>query len=110
MRHMMKIRYLPPTIAALSAALVCSVTLAQSWPTKPVRIVVPAPAGSSLDFVSRVLSDKLKDKWGQSVVVDPKPGAGGADWQRTDVVGNELYAMVYFPDPPPVVRHRAVRR
>ena len=51
--------------------------MAQAWPTKTVRIVVPAPAGSSLDFVSRILSEKLKDKWGQAVVVDPKPGAGG---------------------------------
>ena len=64
-------------IAALVAVAISTVTLAQSWPTKPVRIVVPAPAGSSLDFVSRVLGDKLKDKWGQAVIVDPKPGAGG---------------------------------
>jgi tripartite-type tricarboxylate transporter receptor subunit TctC len=51
--------------------------LAQSWPTHPVRIVVPAPAGSSLDVVTRLLADKLKDRWGQPVLVDNKPGAGG---------------------------------
>jgi tripartite-type tricarboxylate transporter receptor subunit TctC len=50
---------------------------AQSWPTKPVHVLVPAPAGSSLDIIARTLGDKLKDRWKQPVVVDNKPGAGG---------------------------------
>jgi tripartite-type tricarboxylate transporter receptor subunit TctC len=64
----------------LAIAFVASVTPmvhAQSWPGKPVRIVVPAPAGSSLDIVARLLGDKLKDRWGQPVVIENKPGAGG---------------------------------
>ena len=52
--------------------------LAQApWPTRPVRIVVPAPAGSSLDLIVRSMSDKLAARWGQPVVVENKPGAGG---------------------------------
>lgn len=50
---------------------------AQAWPTKPVKIVVPAPAGSSLDFIVRTLGDKLRERWQQPIVVDNKPGAGG---------------------------------
>ncbi|MEY4752969.1 MAG: hypothetical protein RJA44_644, partial [Pseudomonadota bacterium] len=50
---------------------------AQSWPTRTVRVLVPAPAGSSLDIIVRTLGDKLKDRWGQPIVVDNKPGAGG---------------------------------
>jgi len=63
----------------IAAAMGCvrPIAMAQDWPTKPVRIVVPAPAGSSLDIIARLLADKLKDRWGQSVVVENKPGAGG---------------------------------
>lgn len=50
---------------------------AQSWPTKPVKVVVPAPAGSSLDFIVRTLGNRLSTRWGQPVIVDNKPGAGG---------------------------------
>ena len=48
-----------------------------AWPTRPVRIIVPAPAGSSLDLIARGMSDKLAARWGQPVVVENKPGAGG---------------------------------
>jgi len=51
--------------------------LAQTFPSKPIRVLVPAPGGSSLDIIVRTLGDKLKDRWGQPIVVDNKPGAGG---------------------------------
>ena len=61
----------------LLACLLGTGAMAQPWPAKPVRVLVPAPAGSSLDIIVRTLGDKLKDRWGQAVVVDNKPGAGG---------------------------------
>lgn len=64
------------------AALLCACTLslgaqAQDWPVKPVRIVVPAPAGSSLDLIARTLADRLRTVWKQPVVVETRAGAGG---------------------------------
>jgi tripartite-type tricarboxylate transporter receptor subunit TctC len=50
---------------------------AQTWPSQAVHIIVPAPAGSSLDVVARVLGDRLRERWQQPVVVEVKAGAGG---------------------------------
>lgn len=50
---------------------------AQDWPTQSVKLVVPAPAGSSLDFIARALGKELSTQWGESVVVENKAGAGG---------------------------------
>ena len=48
-----------------------------AFPTHPVRLVIPFPAGGPLDAVGRAIAQKLGDAWGQSVVVDNRPGAGG---------------------------------
>jgi tripartite-type tricarboxylate transporter receptor subunit TctC len=66
-----------PLAVLLLACALTTGALAQSWPAKPVRVLVPAPAGSSLDIIVRILGDKLKDRWQQPIVVDNKPGAGG---------------------------------
>ena len=59
-------------------ALIFAVTAsAQSFPTKPIKIVVPFPAGGTVDFFARVISTKLSEALGQSVLVENRAGAGG---------------------------------
>jgi tripartite-type tricarboxylate transporter receptor subunit TctC len=50
---------------------------AQAWPERPIRFLMSAPAGSSIDVLGRTIADKLKDRLGQPVVVENKPAAGG---------------------------------
>lgn len=50
---------------------------AQTWPAKPIKIVVPFPAGGTSDVLARLIGQKLTDAWGQAVVVDNKPGSSG---------------------------------
>jgi tripartite-type tricarboxylate transporter receptor subunit TctC len=64
-------------LAAVALALGAPPALAQAWPEKAVRILVPAPAGSSLDVLARTIGEKLKDKHGATVIVENKPAAGG---------------------------------
>ncbi|MCB2042250.1 MAG: tripartite tricarboxylate transporter substrate binding protein, partial [Rhodoferax sp.] len=54
-----------------------------AYPAKPIKIIVPSPPGGSTDQLARLVGQRLQDAWGQSVVVDNKPGAGlrlGADF------------------------------
>ena len=63
--------------AAAAAALVFHPALcAQTFPTRPVKIVVPFSAGGAVDVPARIVAQKLQDFWGQGVVVDNRPGAG----------------------------------
>ena len=65
------------TTAVLAIALTMSTAMAQAWPERPVRFLMSAPAGSSIDVLGRAIADKLKDRLGQPVVVENKPAAGG---------------------------------
>ena len=72
---------------ATGAALICAAACAlpasaQNFPAKPVRLIVPFPAGGGVDIVARLLTPHLSQRWGQQVIVDNRPGAGatiGAD-------------------------------
>ena len=61
----------------LALASVTTQLHAQTWPVKPVRLVVPFAPGGSTDVVARMLGQKLTDIWGQSVVIENRAGAGG---------------------------------
>jgi tripartite-type tricarboxylate transporter receptor subunit TctC len=66
------------TVALLTVALApFEGATAQDFPSRPVRFVVPYAAGGSGDLLARLLGNKLASIWGQQVVVDNRPGAGG---------------------------------
>ena len=69
-------------LAALGAAMTGGSAMAQAWPSKPISLIVPFPAGGTTDVLARALADKLTQSLGQTVIVESKPGAGatlGAD-------------------------------
>ena len=71
---MKKIAHVLLAFVIASAASVC----AQNFPSKPVRLVVPFPAGGGSDVIGRIVAQKLGDRFGQQVVVDNRAGAGGS--------------------------------
>ena len=91
-------------LAALLLAV--SPAAAQTWPQKPVRIIVPFPAGGSNDTLCRIVADKLSGDWKQPVIVDNKAGAGGN-------IGAEIafqapadgYTLLCAPPPPLAINH-----
>jgi len=62
----------------LAAALAFSLVVqAQDYPTKPIRIIVPYPAGGGVDFMARILAEQFRAKWGQTALVENRVGGGG---------------------------------
>jgi tripartite-type tricarboxylate transporter receptor subunit TctC len=69
---------LVPIIASLVAALLANDASAQTYPTRPIRLIVGFSAGGTTDFLCRLIADRAKNLLGQGVVVENKPGASGA--------------------------------
>ncbi len=88
----------------LFVSLVSFAAVAQEWPAKTVRIIVPFPAGGSADLLPRIVGEKLAERWGQPVIVENRPGAAGN-------IGADLvfkaepdgYTLLSAPPPPLVI-------
>jgi tripartite-type tricarboxylate transporter receptor subunit TctC len=74
---MVHFRIFAKTLAAFALALVCAPSHSQSFPTKPIRIIVPLVAGGSLDTLGRLMAEKMAQGFGQAVYVENRPGASG---------------------------------
>jgi tripartite-type tricarboxylate transporter receptor subunit TctC len=69
-------RFLHLSAALAAASTFARPALAQSWPTRPIRFVIPFPAGGSTDIVGRIMAQWLSERLGQAVIVENKPGGG----------------------------------
>jgi len=75
-----RVRFLFVMASAMLLATLCATTSAQpsaGYPSRPVKLVIPFPPGGPLDIIGRAIAQKASEDWGQSVVVDNRPGAGG---------------------------------
>jgi tripartite-type tricarboxylate transporter receptor subunit TctC len=72
-------------VAAVAAFALAAPLAAQTFPSRPVRIIVPFPAGGPSDLLTRMMAPKLTEIWGQQITVDNRPGAG-------TIIGTELGA------------------
>lgn len=73
-----KRRILPAALVALPLAFgIAADVLAQQYPTRPIRIIVPFPAGGNADILARILGQKMTESLGQQIIVDNRAGAAG---------------------------------
>ena len=75
--HPTRRRVLRSASAALAAPFLVRPASAQSWPTRPVRVIIPYPPAGGADTVGRIFFTKLSEVWGQQFVIDNRGGAGG---------------------------------
>jgi tripartite-type tricarboxylate transporter receptor subunit TctC len=84
---------------------------AQDYPNRPVKIVVPFPAGGTADVMPRIIGDWLSRKWGQAVVIENRTGAGGSIGAETVAKSEpDGYTLLSAPPPPLVINHNLYPR
>ncbi len=102
-------RALLATMLGVAAALfTLSSAQAQDYPSRPVKIIVPFPAGGTADIMPRLIGEWLSRKWGQGVVIENKPGAAGnigaTEFAKSDPDGYTLFSA----PPPPLVINQSL--
>jgi tripartite-type tricarboxylate transporter receptor subunit TctC len=93
---------------AVLCGLVAAVSLAhaQDYPNRAVKIIVPFPAGGTADAMPRVVADWLSRKWGQSIVIENRSGAGGNVGAEVAAKSDpDGYTLLSAPPPPLVINH-----
>ena len=71
-------KWLSAALVCLSGASIAGLAHAQSWPTKPIKLIVPYPPGGGTDVIARIVQEPLAKELGQQVIIDNRGGAGGS--------------------------------
>src|SRR5262245_63124159 len=82
---------------ALAAVAAPALAQTQAWPQRPVRFILPLGPGAGVDITARLLGDKLSAKWGQSVVVENKPGGDGVVAITSFTGANDDHTLLMSP-------------
>src|SRR5882724_1731213 len=94
-------------IAALNvvvaATLSCTAAQAQSWPSRPVKVIMATAAGSAPDVIARIVTDRLSQIWGQQVLIINRPGAGGLIALQALAAAERDGHTLYMPSSPSLV-------
>jgi tripartite-type tricarboxylate transporter receptor subunit TctC len=94
------------TVIALVAVLAAPSVGAQDYPARPVKIIVPFPAGGTADVMPRIFGDWLARKWGQPLVIENRTGAAGNIGAETAAKAEpDGYTLLSAPPPPLVINH-----
>src|ERR1700753_3789054 len=90
--------------SAFAAAIVCTglalstlPSMAQGWPARPVRVLLPLGAGSGADIGARLIAEKLSAKWGQPVVIENRPGGDGFVAIQAFVSAHDDHMLFFAP-------------
>lgn len=83
MKRLSTKRFFHIACVALAMLAAAQVVHAQAYPAKPVKVIVPYPAGGVVDIMARLIAERISASWGQQVIVEPRPGANG-------MIGTEL--------------------
>ncbi|HUC51033.1 MAG TPA: tripartite tricarboxylate transporter substrate binding protein [Xanthobacteraceae bacterium] len=93
--------------AAIAFGLpVCS--WAQTYPAKPIRIIVPSPGGATTDTLARIIAERLQEKWSQPVIVDNRGGAAGNIGAEEAIKSAPDGYTLFFSYPAPLVVNKAL--
>ena len=97
-------------LIACGFAMFAGAAAAQNYPSRPVKIVVPFPAGGSNDVVARLLGTRLSQLWGQPVVVDNRGGGGGNIGAEAVANSDPDGYTLLLTAPPPLTNNAALYR
>lgn len=84
-------------LTSLACAVAPASAQAPAWPTRPVRFLIPLGPGSGVDITARLVADKLSQKWGQSVVVENRPGGDAMIAISAMVGANDDHVLLFAP-------------